>query len=112
MSRMGKAERFAALLACAGLDPVETAEQFAVRRREITAARDAARQDLAGHQNALTETGRAGEGPAGRGGRGQRRTAQPAGAQDQHPEEAAGAARLACAASCGSGRTRCRSPAS
>jgi uncharacterized protein YPO0396 len=56
-SRMDKAERFAALLAAADLDPVQTAEQFAVRRREITAARDAARQDLADHQNALTETG-------------------------------------------------------
>jgi uncharacterized protein YPO0396 len=36
---------------------VETGEQFAVRRREITAARDAAKQDLADQQNALTETG-------------------------------------------------------
>ena len=57
ISRLGKAERFATLLTSAGLDPVETAEQFAVRRREITAARDDAGQDLAGHQNALTETG-------------------------------------------------------
>ena len=57
ISRSGKAERFAALLAAADLAPVETAEHFAVRRREITAARDTARQDLAGHQNALTETG-------------------------------------------------------
>ena len=31
-SRMDKAERFAALLAAADLDPVQTAEQFAVRR--------------------------------------------------------------------------------
>ena len=57
VSRSGKAERFAALLAAADLSPVETAEQFAVRRREITAARDTAGQDLAGHQNALTGTG-------------------------------------------------------
>ena len=57
ISRSGKAEQFAALLAAADLSPVETAEQFAVRRSEITAARDTARQDLAGHQNALTETG-------------------------------------------------------
>jgi uncharacterized protein YPO0396 len=56
-SRMGKARRFAALLAAADLQPVETAEQFAARRREITVSRDAARQDLADHQNALTETG-------------------------------------------------------
>jgi len=56
-ARMGKAERFAALLADAGLEPVETGEQFAVRRREITAARDAAKQDLADEQNALLETG-------------------------------------------------------
>jgi uncharacterized protein YPO0396 len=56
-ARMGKAERFAALLADADLGPVETGEQFAVRRREITASRDAAKQDLADQQNALTETG-------------------------------------------------------
>ena len=56
-ARMGKAERFAALLADADLSPAETGEQFAVRRREITAARDTAKQDLADHQNALTETG-------------------------------------------------------
>jgi uncharacterized protein YPO0396 len=56
-SRMARAERFAAQLAAAVLDPVETAEQFAARRREITAARDAARADLADHQNVLTEIG-------------------------------------------------------
>jgi uncharacterized protein YPO0396 len=56
-ARMGRAERFAALLADAGLGQVETGEQFAVRRREITAARDAAKQDLADRQNALMETG-------------------------------------------------------
>jgi len=56
-SRSGRAERFAALLADADLATVETAEQFAIRRGEITAARDTARQDLAGHQNALTDTG-------------------------------------------------------
>ena len=37
-----QADRFAVLLADADLSPVETAEQFAVRRREITAARAAA----------------------------------------------------------------------
>ena len=67
ISRLGKAEQFAALLTAAALDPAETTEQFAVRRREITAARDAARQDLAAHQNALMETRRAGERAAGRG---------------------------------------------
>src|SRR5207248_6127009 len=56
-ARMGKAERFAALLADAELSPVETGKQFAVRRREITAARDTAKQDLADQQNALMETG-------------------------------------------------------
>ena len=56
-SRMAKAERFAVLLSDAGLDPVKTAEQFAVRRREIAAARAAARQDAADQQNALMETG-------------------------------------------------------
>jgi uncharacterized protein YPO0396 len=56
-ARMGKAERFAALLADADLSPVETGEQFAVRRREVTAARDAAKQDLTDQQNALMETG-------------------------------------------------------
>ena len=39
---MAKAERFAELLASADLAPVATAEQFAVRRREITAAWDVA----------------------------------------------------------------------
>ena len=57
ISRLGKAERFAAQLAAADLASVETAQQFALRRGEITAARDAGRQDLASHQNALTETG-------------------------------------------------------
>jgi uncharacterized protein YPO0396 len=57
LARMGKAERFAALLADAELSPVETGEQFAVRRREITAAREAAKQDLADQQNALMGTG-------------------------------------------------------
>jgi uncharacterized protein YPO0396 len=56
-ARMDKAERFAALLAAAGLDPVETAEQFATQRRQITSARDAAKQGLTDHQNALTEAG-------------------------------------------------------
>jgi uncharacterized protein YPO0396 len=56
-SRMAKAEQFAGLLAAVGLDPVETAGQFAIRRCEITAARDAAKQELADHQNVLTETG-------------------------------------------------------
>ncbi|HEX2319727.1 MAG TPA: ATP-binding protein [Streptosporangiaceae bacterium] len=56
-SRMSKAERFAGLLTGAGLEPVETGEQFALRRREITAARDAARDEAAGHQNALMEAG-------------------------------------------------------
>ena len=55
--RMRKADRFAALLARAALEPVETADQFAARRTQITAARDIARQDQLDHQNALTEAG-------------------------------------------------------
>ncbi len=56
-SRLDRAQRFAALLAAADLQPVETAEQFDARRHEIEVARAAARQDLADHQNALTEAG-------------------------------------------------------
>jgi uncharacterized protein YPO0396 len=56
-SRKDKAERYAQLLAAAGLGPVASGEQFAVRRREITAARDAARREATDHQNALMETG-------------------------------------------------------
>jgi len=55
--RKERAERFGQLLAQAGLDPVETAEHFAVRRLQIAAARDRARQDLADAQNQLTDTG-------------------------------------------------------
>ena len=60
--RMERAERFAKLLAQAGLDPVETAAQFAVRRTEIAAARDRAKQDLADAQNGLTDAGYAAKG--------------------------------------------------
>jgi uncharacterized protein YPO0396 len=55
--RMEKFERFGSLLAGAGMDPVETAEQFALRRREITEARGAARQAQAESQNKLMEAG-------------------------------------------------------
>jgi uncharacterized protein YPO0396 len=55
--RMDKAERFGMLLAEVGLDPVETAEHFAVRRGQIAAARDKAKQDLADAQNRLTDAG-------------------------------------------------------
>ncbi len=54
---MDRAERFGKLLAEAGLDPVETAEHFAARRREIAAARDRAKADLADAQNRLTDAG-------------------------------------------------------
>jgi uncharacterized protein YPO0396 len=54
-TRMRKAEQFAALLAEAGLDPVETAAAFGARRREVTSARDVAKQDLADSQRELTE---------------------------------------------------------
>jgi uncharacterized protein YPO0396 len=56
-SRAGRAELFAAGLAEASLDPVEDAAQFAVRRRQIDQAREAARAERTDHQNALTETG-------------------------------------------------------
>jgi uncharacterized protein YPO0396 len=55
--RMDKAERFGKLLAEAGLDPVETAEHFAVRRNQVAAAREAAKRDLADAQNRLTDAG-------------------------------------------------------
>jgi uncharacterized protein YPO0396 len=54
-ARMARHQRFTELLGKAGLDQVETAEQFTARRREITAARDAAKQDLADSQGKLTE---------------------------------------------------------
>jgi uncharacterized protein YPO0396 len=56
-ARMEKARRFAELLAAAGLDPVQTAGQFAVRRGQITGARAATSRDLADRQNALTDAG-------------------------------------------------------
>jgi uncharacterized protein YPO0396 len=55
--RMERAGRFEKLLAEAGLDPVETADQFAARRLQIAEAQDRAGQDLADTQNKLTETG-------------------------------------------------------
>src|SRR6266568_2884763 len=60
--RMEKAERFGKLLAEAGLDQVETAEHFTVRRSQIAAAREAAKQDLADAQNRLTDAGYAAKG--------------------------------------------------
>jgi uncharacterized protein YPO0396 len=55
-TRMEKATRFSDLLVAAGLDQAETAEQFAVRRREIAAAAEAAKRDLVGWQKRLTES--------------------------------------------------------
>jgi len=55
--RMSRAERFAEGLVKAGLDPVETAENFAVRRRQIDETGEAATRDHATHQNALTDAG-------------------------------------------------------
>jgi uncharacterized protein YPO0396 len=64
-ARMARAERFGALLTEAGLDPVETAAQFAARRDEITAAHERAGQaagdcqqrlkDIAGDERPLRE---------------------------------------------------------
>jgi uncharacterized protein YPO0396 len=56
-TRMEKATRFSGLLAAAGLDQVETAEQFALRRREIAEASATAKRDLADWQNKLTDSG-------------------------------------------------------
>jgi uncharacterized protein YPO0396 len=53
--RLTRAERFGEMLTKAGLEQVETAEQFAVRRREIGGAREAAKQLLAECQNKLTD---------------------------------------------------------
>jgi uncharacterized protein YPO0396 len=55
-TRIDKATRFGDLLTTAELDHVETAEQFAVRRREIGAASSAAKRDLADWQNKRTDS--------------------------------------------------------
>jgi uncharacterized protein YPO0396 len=54
--RKQRYERFSKLLSDAGLEPVETAVQFAARRQQITVARDNAKAELADRQNELTET--------------------------------------------------------
>jgi uncharacterized protein YPO0396 len=54
-ARLARSERFAELLGKAGLDSVETAEQFAARRAQIAAARQAAVDQLTDSQNRLTE---------------------------------------------------------
>ena len=54
-TRLKKAEQFAALLAEAGLEPVDNADRFAARRQEIAGAREAAKQDLADSQNKFTD---------------------------------------------------------
>ena len=64
-ARIARAQRFGTLLAEAGLDPVQTAEQFATRRGQITAAHGRASQaaedcqrrlkDIAGDERPLRE---------------------------------------------------------
>ena len=54
-TRAARAASFAESLAKTGLDPVTTAEQFAARRGQITAARTAAEESVAVGQNRLTE---------------------------------------------------------
>jgi uncharacterized protein YPO0396 len=54
-ARVARAKNFGKLLAEASLEPVDTAEHFAVRQREIEAARGASQQALAESQNMLTE---------------------------------------------------------
>jgi uncharacterized protein YPO0396 len=55
-SRAARAERFAAGIVKAGLDPVEDAAQFAARQRQIDQAREAARTERSDHANALMDT--------------------------------------------------------
>ena len=54
-ARSGRYQSFSGLLGQAGLDPVETAEHFAVRRQRITAARSVVDTELADAQNKLTD---------------------------------------------------------
>jgi len=54
-SRMGRYQLFSELLAQAGLDPVETAEHFAVRRQQIDAARGAVSTERADAQDKLAD---------------------------------------------------------
>ena len=54
-ARSGRYQSFSGLLGQAGLDPVETAEHFAVRRQQITAARSVVDTELADAQNKLTD---------------------------------------------------------
>ena len=110
-SRVDKAERYASLLAAVGLDPVESGEQFAVRRRQITAAWDAARQDAAAHQNALMETGYGPKACRTRPPRSTRSCAACGSARATSRRNSWSCA-PGCAASCGSARIRCRSPES
>ena len=53
--RAARAVSFAGSLTKVGLDPVMTAEHFAVRRGQIAAARGAAQESIAASQNNLTE---------------------------------------------------------
>jgi len=54
-ARREKAGRFAELLTKAAMDPVETAEQFAARQPQISAAKEAVGQTVADCQNQLNE---------------------------------------------------------
>nr|MDQ2815465.1 AAA family ATPase [Actinomycetota bacterium] len=54
-ARQDRYQNFAGLLGQAGLDPVETAEHFAARRQQITAARSIADTELADAQNELAD---------------------------------------------------------
>jgi uncharacterized protein YPO0396 len=55
VKRAARAVSFAESLTKVGLDPVMTAEHFAVRRGQIAAARGAAQESIAASQNNLTE---------------------------------------------------------
>jgi uncharacterized protein YPO0396 len=54
-TRMAKARKFGELLARAGLDPVVTAQHFALRRQQIAAAHSASRQAVADGDRKVTD---------------------------------------------------------
>jgi uncharacterized protein YPO0396 len=55
-ARQARAAKYGELLNEAGLESVQTAEHFAARRREITAARDVAQQQIDDSQEMVTKT--------------------------------------------------------
>ena len=91
-ARRARYQGFSGLLGRAGLDPVETAEHFAVRRQQITAAMAGVDTEARGRaEQAHRRAGRqAAPGRSGR--RGERGATQPARAKEQHSQAPAGPA--------------------